>query len=71
MICSNCKQRWADFPDCDFMIMGELGIVPKTLNAAMKREVQFDSDNVVLCPGCKEELDQLPVPIEYLYRHIA
>jgi hypothetical protein len=71
MICSNCKLRWADFPETDFMIMGELGIVPKTLDAALKREREFDSDEIRLCPVCKDELDKLPTPMEYLFRHIT
>ena len=70
MICSNCKMRWADFPDSDFVIADELGIVPKTLDATLKREKEFDSDKLELCPGCKDELDNLPAPIEYIYHNI-
>ena len=71
MICSNCKMRWADFPKDEFLLLPNMGIVPKHLNSAVKRELEFESDEVCLCPACKNELDELPAPREYLYRAIT
>jgi len=52
MICSNCKMRWADFPEDDFKIT-KIGIVAKTEKANNKRLAVFNSNEIKYC-GCIE-----------------
>lgn len=52
MICSNCKMRWADFPEKDFII-DDKGIHAKSNETTERRSKVFESDDIKYC-GCIE-----------------
>jgi len=52
MICPNCKQRWADFPESDFY-EDDNGVHPKNEEAEERRVKAFDSNEIKYC-GCME-----------------
>jgi len=56
MICSNCKIRYANFPDEDF---DSRGIHAKNKEAAQRRLDKFNSDEVGYC-GCIEAEEVSP-----------
>lgn len=55
MICPICRERYADFPEEDF-VLTDHGYEPKTDSAIKKRNRVFESDKELICLDCNKEM---------------